>query len=121
VISWSIATTTRFGRRRLRSENLRAALGGRSRIERDLDWRPVLAFECCAELLHDAGLADSFHVMASQLNIFKVQHRAGRVVDQTQAAIDVHDEHALDHARQDCRHARAVGGQPGHLAAQLLD
>ena len=92
----------------LRAEDTRTA-GDAHRVERHFDRRPVLPFQRGAQLADDAGLAHSLDVVAPKQIVFEVQHAPRGVVRETQPPVAVHDEHAFDHAREDGRHARAIG------------
>ena len=69
----------------------------------------MFAFERGAELADDAGLAHGLDVVAAEQVAFEIQHPPRGVVHQPQPPVAVDDEHAFDHARQDGRHARAIG------------
>jgi len=75
------APSTGADRGGLGAKNSRAGLWRGARIERHFDWLSLLASKRGVQLLEDSRLADGFHIVASKLDRFEIQHVAGRIID----------------------------------------
>ena len=84
---------------------------GRVARHRQLEAFGFLALQRAADVVDDAGMANRFDVGVIDRSGLELQDPARGVVDELQAAMFVHDQHALDHAGEDRLHPRAVALQ----------
>ena len=81
----------------------------------------IVAAQRSPDLFGDAGVTERLEVRAARGLTIQLQQAARGFVDQLQAALPIHDQHALDHAGEDGLHACPVTGEIVDPASQLLN